>query len=162
MVKTMNEIEQENQNTVLTDAGESINPSMSIDSSTKRKRGRPRALNNHITVKDVVNTINGTGGMILESVKLLGISITEFYQKFRYNPKVEEALKLAHRIGFDEVTDVLIKKALDGDLKAISLYLKYNPLAKENQWVENQTLTLKEEKPLSDEEKQDLSKQLFG
>lgn len=156
------EIKLENQNMESNEAGVAQSPPANIPSTPKRKRGRPRALNNHVTVKDVVDTINGTGGMILESVKLLGISVTEFYQKFRYNPKVEEALKMAHRIGFDEVTDVLIKRALEGDLKAISLYLKYNPLAKENQWVENQTLTLKEEKPLSNEEKQDLAKQLFG
>lgn len=157
------EIKLENQNTESNEAGVALSPPANIPSTPpKRKRGRPRALNNHVTVSDVIKALEATGGMIMDAVNMLGISVTEFYGKFRYNPKVEEALNLAHKIGFEKVTDVLVGRALDGDIKAISLYLKYNPLAKANNWVENQTLTLKEEKPLSNEEKQDLAKQLFG
>jgi hypothetical protein len=153
-----------NQTTNQTTAEGGNTPLANISASpvAPKKRGRPRALNGQVTQKDVINAINQTGGMIVESCNMAGISICDFYNKFRYNPKVEEALKQARRRGFEQVTDVLIQRALDGDMKAISLYLKYNPEAKAQNWVENQTLTLREEKPLTAEEKADLAKQLFG
>lgn len=128
----------------------------------KKKRGRPRLLNNEVSVKDVIDAINSTGGRIYESCNLCGMSIAEFYKRFRYNPKVEAALVQARQVGFELVTDTLLDKAMNGDIRAIQTYLKYNPIAKQNEWTDHQTLTIKEEKPLSDEEKQDLAKELFG
>lgn len=128
----------------------------------KRKRGRPRTLRGSVTVKDVVKAVMQTGGHILDTIAVLGLSNGDFYSRFRYNPKVEKALLEARRMGFESVTDVLFTQAMKGDMKAISLYLKYNPIAKENHWVETQTLTFRNEKPLTDDEKKELAKQLFG
>ena len=128
----------------------------------KRKPGRPRLLNNAVTVKMVMDAITKTGGRIEETCKLCSMSPTEFYKRFRYNPKVEEALKEARKIGFELVTDTLLDRAMKGDMAAMKLYLKYNPIAKENKWVDAQVLVLREDKPLTDEEKRDLAKNLFG
>lgn len=147
-----------------------INKDMKIDKGAeeapampvKRKRGRPRLLNNEVNVKTVIDAINSTGGRIYETCDQCNMSVAEFYRRFRYNPKVEEALVKARQMGFELVTDTLLDKAMNGDMRAIQTYLRYNPIAKQNEWVDHQTLTLKEEKPLSDEEKQDLAKRLFG
>lgn len=128
----------------------------------KKKRGRPRLLNNEVSVKDVINAINSTGGRIYETCNLCKMSIAEFYKRFRYNPKVEAALVKARQVGFELVTDTLLDKAMNGDMRAIQTYLRYNPIAKMNEWTDHQTLTIKEDKPLTDEEKQDLAKKLFG
>jgi len=127
-----------------------------------KKRGRPRCLNNSVTVKMVMDAITKTGGRMEEACKIVGISITEFYKRFRYNPKVEDTLKEARKMGFELVTDTLLDKAMKGDMAATKLYLKYNPIAKENRWVDSQVLLLKEDKPLTEEEKQTLAKHLFG
>lgn len=153
MEKTDKEIEKAE-----TDKGAEEAPALPV----KRKPGRPRLLNNEVTVKKVIEAINATGGRIYETCDQCNMSVAEFYRRFRYNPKVEEALKEARKIGFELVTDTLLDKAMKGDTKCIALYLRYNPIARENNWTDNQTLTLKEEKPLSDEEKQDLAKKLFG
>ena len=129
---------------------------------TTKKRGRPRLLNNEVGVKDVVEAIYSTGGRIYEACEQCKMSVSEFYRRWRYNKKVEEALIKARQIGFEIVTDTLLSKALNGDIKAIQTYLRYNPIAKQNDWCDHQTLTLKEEKPLTDDEKQDLAKKLFG
>lgn len=128
----------------------------------KRKRGRPRLLNNEVSVKDVVNAINSTGGRIYETCNVCGISVSDFYKRFRYNKKIEEALIKSRQVGFELVTDTLLDKAMNGDMRAIQTYLRYNPIAKMNEWTDHQTLTIKEDKPLTDEEKQDLAKKLFG
>lgn len=133
-----------------------------VETPVKRKRGRPKTLTGTIKVADVVKAVMETGGHVQDAIKVLGMSNGDFYKRFRYQPKVVQALQQAREIGFESVTDVLYAQALNGDLKAISLYLKYNPLSKQNGWVENQTLTIKEEKPLSPEEKQQLAKELFG
>jgi hypothetical protein len=44
----------------------------------------------------------------------------------------------------------------------MKLYLKYNPLARANNWTDSQILTIREDKPLTDEEKKNLAKELFG
>lgn len=128
----------------------------------KRKPGRPRLLNNGVTVKMVLEAIVKTGGRIEETCKLCSMSLTEFYKRFRYNPKVEETLKKARQIGFELVTDTLLDRAMKGDMAATKLYLKYNPIAKENKWIDSQVLVLQENKPLTPEEKRDLAKNLFG
>ena len=128
----------------------------------KRKRGRPRLLNNEVSVKDVIDAINATGGRIYETCDQCKMSVAEFYRRFRYNPKVEAALIKSRQVGFELVTDTLLDKAMKGDMRAIQTYLRYNPIAKMNEWTDHQTLTIKEDKPLTDEEKQDLAKRLFG
>lgn len=128
----------------------------------KRKRGRPRLLNNEVSVKDVIDAINSTGGRIYETCNVCGISVSEFYKRFRYNKKIEEALVKARQMGFELVTDTLLDKAMKGEIRAIQTYLRYNPIAKINEWTDQQTLTIKEDKPLTDEEKQNLAKELFG
>jgi hypothetical protein len=128
----------------------------------KRKRGRPRLLNNEVNVKTVIDAINSTGGRIYETCKLCSMSVSEFYKRFRYNKKIEEALIKSRQVGFELVTDTLLDKAMNGDMRAIQTYLRYNPIAKMNEWTDHQTLTIKEDKPLTDEEKQDLAKKLFG
>lgn len=133
-----------------------------VETPVKRKRGRPKTLPGTIKVADVVNAVMETGGHVQDTIKVLGMSNGDFYHRWRYNPKVIRALQQAREIGFESVTDVLYAQAVKGDLKACSLYLKYNPLAKQNGWVENQTLTIKEDKPLTDEEKEALKEELFG
>ena len=128
-----------------------------------KKRGRPKgSLKSTLTLKQVLKAIKETGGVVSDTIKLLNIDNSSFYEKWRYMPEVEKALNQARQMGFEAVTEVLYKQCLDGDKGAITLYLRYNPLAKYNQWVEGQTITLKAEKPLSDEEKKDLVKELFG
>ena len=153
MEKTDKEIEKAE-----TDKGAEEAPALPV----KRKVGRPRLLNNEVTVKKVIEAINATGGRIYETCEQCNMSVAEFYRRFRYNPKVEEALIKARQMGFELVTDTLLDKAMKGDMRAIQTYLRYNPIAKQNEWVDHQTLTLKEDKPLSDEEKRDLAKRLFG
>lgn len=140
------------------DKGAEEAPAMPI----KRKRGRPRLLNNEVSVKDVIDAINSTGGRIYETCNVCGISVSEFYKRFRYNKKIEEALVKARQMGFELVTDTLLDKAMKGEIRAIQTYLRYNPIAKINEWTDQQTLTIKEDKPLTDEEKQNLAKELFG
>lgn len=127
-----------------------------------KRRGRPQKLASTVTLKMVCETLKETGGLILETMRKLDLSPRSFYNKWRYHPKVVKVLEESRRAGFDMVTDTLIKQALDGDVKAIGLYLKYNPIAKEANWVENQTLVLKGDKQLTPEEKKDLIGQLFG
>ena len=141
---------------------EEVKTEETVETPVKRKRGRPRTLAGTVKVADVVKAVVQTGGHVQDAIAVLGLSNGDFYKRFRYNPKVVKALQEARQIGFESVTDVLYSKALNGDMKAMSLYLKYNPIAKENHWVETQTLTIREDKPLTDEEKKELAKQLFG
>lgn len=150
------EIEREDTGTNETGAEEA--PGIPV----KRKRGRPRLLNGEVTVKDVIDAINSTGGRIYESCAVCSMSVSEFYKRFRYNKKVEDALVKARQMGFELVTDTLLDKAMKGDMRAIQTYLRFNPIAKMNDWTDHQTLTIKEEKPLTDEEKQNLANKLFG
>lgn len=115
-----------------------------------------------LTKKQVLEALEQTNGVINDAIRLLGIGKTQFYRKYRYDKEIEERLKELHVSGFEEVTDILYKLCLNGDTKAISLYLKYNPEAKKHLWIENQTLTIKEEKPLTPEEKDKLIDELFG
>lgn len=140
------------------DKGAEEAPAMPV----KRKRGRPRSLNDAIKVKDVIEAVYKTGGRIEDTCKIIGLTLPNFYKRFRHNPKVEAALNEARNIGFELVTDVLLDQALKGDSQAMKLYLKYNPVARANNWTDQQTLTIKEDKPLTDEEKQNLAKELFG
>lgn len=142
------------------DAGAEETPGVTV--AKKKKPGRPRLLNNQLTVKDVIDAINSTGGRIYEACDVCGMSTPEFYKRFRHNPKVEAALVKARQMGFELVTDTLLDKAINGDMRAIQTYLRFNPLARENNWTDNQTLTIKEDKPLTDEEKTALEKELFG
>ena len=115
-----------------------------------------------LSQKQVIEALEATGGNVGDAVNLLGVSKANFYRHYRYNPEIEKALADYSKIGFEAVTEVLFSLCMKGDTKAISLYLKYNPVAKANNWVESQTLVVKEEKPLSDEEKEALKKELFG
>lgn len=150
------EIEREGTGTKETGAEEA--PGIPV----KRKRGRPRSLNGAIKVKDVVEAVYKTGGRIEDTCKIIGLTLPNFYKKFRHNEKVEEALNEARNIGFELVTDVLLDQALKGDSQAMKLYLKYNPVARANNWTDSQILTIREDKPLTDEEKKNLAKELFG
>lgn len=123
---------------------------------------RKKSLHRHTTLNQVLNAIAETGGIVTDTCRLLGVYPPDFYKKWRYLPEVEQAFIEAKSIGFEEVTDVLFKKALEGDNKAIKMYLQYCPLAKQNNWVENQTFTIKDDKPLTPEEKKELTKELFG
>lgn len=116
----------------------------------------------HITKKQVIDTLKETAGCIIDTLKILDMSRSHFYKKFRYDPDVEKVLKESQLMGFEQVTETLFKQCLEGNMKAMSLYLKYNPLSKAEGWVENQTLTLKEEKPLTSDEKNKLVQDLFG
>lgn len=127
-----------------------------------KKRGRPRLLNNSVTTKDVIEAIKKTGGRIAEACNLLGISVPQFYLKFRHDPKVEKTITDARKQGFEAVTDVVFSKALEGDMRAIQIYLRYNPLAKEAGWVEKSEMFIKQDKPMTECEKESLVKELFG
>ena len=123
---------------------------------------RKKSLHRHTSLNQVLSAIAETGGIVTDTCRLLGVYPPDFYKKWRYLPEVEQAFIEAKSIGFEEVTDVLFKKALEGDNKAIKMYLQYCPLAKQNNWVDSQTLVLKEEKPLSEEEKEKLKQELFN
>ena len=155
------EIKEEVKTAELHSAEGGSTPSADV-APVKRKRGRPRTLPGTVNVADVVKAVMETGGHVQDTISVLGMSNGDFYKRFRHNPKVEKAFAEARRIGFESVTDVLYSLALKGDMKAMSLYLKYNPIAKENNWVEVQTVTLKQERPLTEEEKKALAKELFG
>lgn len=133
------------------------------DQVPQKKIGRPKgALGKHITLRQVVAAIHESGGVVMDTIKLLGLDVQTFYSKWRYHPVVEKEFGKAREMGFEAVTDVLYKKCLEGDKGAIQIYLKFNPLCKLKQWTEQSTLTIKAEKPLSDDEKKDLVKELFG
>lgn len=119
-------------------------------------------LRKKITLKMVLEAIERTGGKVAESIRLLGINPLTFYRNWRYLPEVEEALQKYRQFGFDEVTETILEQAKNGNLKAAHLYLRYSPTAKQNHWTDDQTLTIREEKPLSDAEKEQLKKDLFG
>lgn len=112
--------------------------------------------------KQFIKALEASGGNIDDACNLCGLSKGTFYRYYRYTPEIEKALSEQRKIGFESVTEVLYKLCLKGDTKAIALYLKYNPVAKANSWVESQTLVVKDEKPLTDEEKEALKKELFG
>ena len=123
---------------------------------------RPRRLRSTLTLADVLEALKQTGGKITDAVKVLDIDLQSFYQVWRYNPDVVKAIEESRQIGFEKVTQVLMDLCMQGDTKAISLYLKYNPVAKRNDWLDTQTISLKQDKPLTPDEKQELVKQLFG
>ena len=125
-------------------------------------QGKPKNLRKKLTLKQVIEAIDRAGGRVADTIKLLGINPKTFYEKYRYLPEVEEALKQYRQLGFDEVTQTIFEQAKGGNLKACSLYLKYCPVAKSNGWTDDQTLTIREEKPLSEAEKEQLKKDLFG
>lgn len=103
-----------------------------------------------------------TGGMIKETFDRLGMSPHTFYSKYRYDPEIEALITALRQQGFEAVTDVLFEQAKAGNLKAIRIYLQFNPLAKQNNWVEKSEVVVRDEKPLTDEEREELKKELFG
>ena len=145
------------------DNPENTNPTPETQAPVKKKRGRPFGSSmRKITLKQVIDAVNEAGGVVTDTIALLHMDTYTFYKNWRYVPEVEKALNQAREMGFEKVTDILYKQCLDGDKSAIQLYLRYCPLSKLNQWVDGQTITLKAEKPLTDEEKQNLVKELFG
>ena len=130
-------------------------------SKNEEKPEKPKNLRKKVTLKMVLEAIDRAGGRVADTIKILDINPKTFYEKFRYLPEVEEALKQYRQLGFDAVTETLFEQARSGNLKACSLYLKYSPFAKLNNWTDNQTVTIKEEKPLTDAEKEQLKKELF-
>lgn len=144
------------------DNSQNANPSPQ-QPPVKKKPGRPVGTSlRKITLNQVLDAIHEAGGVVTDAMALLHIDNYTFYKKWRYLPEVDKAILQAREMGFEQVTDILYKQCLDGDKGAIQLYLKYCPLSKMNQWVEGQVITLKGEKALTDEEKQNLVKELFG
>ncbi len=133
-------------------------PEEKIEKQEKKVQG----LKKRLTLKIVLDAIERTGGKVAETIRVLGINPLTFYRNWRYLPEVEEALQQFRQMGFEEVTDTIFEQAKNGNLKAAHIYLRYSPTAKKNDWTDNQTLTIKEDKPLSDAEKEQLKKDLFG
>lgn len=130
--------------------------------SEELKKKRTRGPNKHISTKKVIEALETTGGDVTAACKLIGLSKYAFYRDYYTKPEIVEARRNFSTVGFFEVTDVLYRKCLEGDTRAIAIYLKYNPMAKEFNWLDSQTLVLKEEKPLSEEEKEKLKQELFN
>ena len=124
----------------------------------KRTRGPAR----HITVQQVLEAVKQAGGGIQDTARLLSMHLQDFYEKWRYQPEVDAAIKLAKRIGFERVTETVYEQALNGDRASQSLYLKYCPIGKQEGWTDTQTITLKAEKPLTEDERAALKGELFG
>lgn len=120
-----------------------------------------RSINKNFTKEQVCDALSETGGVINDAIRLLGISRGEFFRTYRYDPEIEAYIKQLHKQGFEEVTDVLYKQCLSGNIKAINTYLKYNPEAKAANWTEEKNINITELKPLTDEEKSKLVKELF-
>lgn len=121
-----------------------------------------RAHANKITLKKVLEAIERAGGSCTDTAIQLGVSVQYFYKRWRYVPEVNQAFEEWYDIGFTQVTDTLYEQAVKGNIKAIQTYLRYNPVAKKKGWVDHQVLTFREEKPLSDDEKNELKARLFG
>ena len=133
-----------------------------MNKTTVQRAKRARGLQKNLTLDDIKAMLEKTQGNISEACKLLHIAKNHFYEDWRYNPEVVKLLTKLHTAGFEEVVEILYEKCLEGDINAIRTYLRYNPIAKQNNWVETQTITLKNEKPLTDSEKESLKKELFG
>lgn len=121
-----------------------------------------RGISKKTTKKELMEALEKSGGIIADALKLCGMSNTMFFRKYRYDPEVDELLKNLHVLGADVVSQILYQKCLEGNIKAIGLYLKYNPEFKNRGWTDTQTLVLKDDKPLTPEEKKELTKELFG
>lgn len=133
------------------------------ETPVKRGRGRPKgSIGRKTKVANVVQAVWECGGHVYDVIKKLHTSPSHFYTKWRHEPEVEKAFMEAWKLGFERVTNILYDKCMEGDMKAMALYLKFNPVAKVCGWTDNQTITLKTEKPLTDEEKDALKKELFG
>lgn len=169
------EIKQENQTAptppIAGEGGLNDFEEIPIWHPTNTTKGRPAAnkgLKQHHrpksthTLAQILKAIDDTGGLVREACLVMNMPVMTFYRKWRHKPEVAQALQEARNAGFEAVTDVLYTKCLDGDTKAISLYLQYNPLAKEKNWRKEESLTIKEEKPLSEAEKKDLVQSIFG
>ena len=135
---------------------------MPEEKTTEKQGNKVQGLKKRLTLKIVLEAIERTGGRVAETIRVLGINPLTFYRNWRYLPEVEEALQQFRQMGFEEVTDTIFEQAKNGNLKAAHIYLRYSPTAKQNDWTDNQTLTIKEEKPLSDEEKEKLKQELFS
>lgn len=121
-----------------------------------------RAHAKKITLKKVLEAVEKAGGSCTDTAMFLGVSVQYFYKKWRYVPEVNQAFEDYYEIGFNQVTETLYEQACKGNIKAITTYLRYNPIAKKKGWLDHQVLTFREEKPLTDEEKNELKARLFG
>lgn len=137
------------------------NEEKEVETQEKPKK-RLRGPNKNIPPKKVIEALETTGGDVTAACRLIGLSKYAFYRDYYTNEEIMKARRNFQTVGFFEVTDVLYRKCLEGDTKAIAIYLRYNPEAKIQNWADSQTLILKEEKPLSDEEKEKLKQELFS
>ncbi len=112
--------------------------------------------------EEVIEALRQTGGSIREACRMLDMATTTFFRHWRYAPEVEAELDVLWKIGVHNVVDTVYSRALDGDLKACNLYLKYSPYAKELGWMPEEKVTVASEKPLTEDEKNALKDQLFG
>lgn len=121
-----------------------------------------RGLGLRTTKKQVMDALVEAGGIMNDACKILGMSHSEFWRKWRHEPDVDALIRDLHRIGVARITDLVYQQALSGDIKSQHLYLRFCPEVKEQGWVEEQKITLKSDKPLTEEEKESLRNDLFG
>jgi hypothetical protein len=128
----------------------------------KRMKNHRRGPLRHLTKEIVIDALEQAGGIINHALKIGNIGRGEFYRKYRNDPEIDATIKRLHREGFDQIQDTLFTLAAGGNIKAIALYIKYNPVAKDEGWRADETVILKDDKPLTDEEKDALKKEIFG
>lgn len=114
------------------------------------------------TDQEVIDALTQSGGGIRDACRILEMATTTFYREWRYKPEIDAHLNMLWRIGAHNVIDTVYERALDGDIKACNLYMRYSPYVKEMGWVPEERVTLKTEKPLTPEEIEQAAKEIFG
>lgn len=115
-----------------------------------------------ITKKQIIEALRQTQGIMKEACRILDMSASLFWRKYRHDPEIEAVIKELHLIGATNVIDTIYSQAINGDINSQKMYLKYCPEVKDLGWKEETTVNLKEDVKLTEEEKQKLKEEMFG
>lgn len=127
-----------------------------------RKKQKVTRYSSDVSKEEFLDAIDKCGGVLKDICRVLNISRSQYYFKWRTDPDIEEALKKNRTIGAIEITDLVYLEALSGNIDAQKIYLKFNPYVKSIGWKDESTVILHEEKPITEEEKAKLREDMFG
>ena len=116
----------------------------------------------HISRKKLKEAIEAGHGNLYKIAKDLDVSISDLYRQIHADKELLDTIKFQHEITIERIFDNILDQSLSGDLRAVQLLLKYSPQSKAKGWLDEQKITIRDEKPLTAEEKEQLKKDLFG
>lgn len=115
-----------------------------------------------IAKKKIIDALHENRGNIAKTAKALDCYITDIFVRINSDKDIQNALNQIHKENVILITDKLEDQCISGDIKSINTLLRYSPNTHDAGWIEDSKITVREEKPLTADEKEKLKKELFG